>query len=186
MNSFAKDFKNIFLDFIEITLVSAAVFILVYLFAGQLLEVTGESMLPTFQDKEQIVAERISIKFRPLERGDIVIFRHPTQPSKLLIKRVIGLPNEKIKLDGYVEINGIRLLEPYVKSAGTTFGNTQIPEKSEYSIPPDTYVLLGDNRENSADSRQLGAISSDLILGRALMVFSPIKDFRIIKHYSYQ
>ena len=183
VNSLAKDFKNIFLDFLEITLISVAVFILVYLFAGQLLEVTGDSMVPTFHNKEQIVAEKISIQFRPLEHGDIVIFRHPEQPTKLLIKRVIGLPNETLLLsNGYVLINQNRIEEPYVASQGNTYGSSEITDNSDFLIPPDHYVLMGDNRKESSDSRHIGAISTDLIIGRALLVFQPLKNFRLVEH----
>ena len=183
VNSLAKDFKNIFLDFLEITLISVAVFILVYLFAGQLLEVTGDSMVPTFHNKEQIVAEKISIQFRPLEHGDIVIFRHPEQPTKLLIKRVIGLPNETLLLsNGYVLINQNRIEEPYVSSQGNTYGSSEITDNSDFLIPPDHYVLMGDNRKESSDSRHIGAISTDLIIGRALLVFQPLKNFRLVEH----
>ncbi|MFH1648915.1 MAG: signal peptidase I [Patescibacteria group bacterium] len=172
---------NILVDFFEITFIAVTVFVVVYVFVGQLLEVTGESMLPNFEDKEQIIAEKISVKFSDLERGEVVIFRHPEQRDKLIIKRVIGLPGETIKLDsGYVYINGEKLSEDYVKEKDTTSSGQVIKEGTEYEIAENSYIFLGDNREKSTDSRDWGAVSKDLIVGRGVLVYYPVEKFRIL------
>ncbi len=174
---------DILLDFIEITIIGATIFLLVYLFLGQLLEVTGESMEPTLHDKEQVIAEKLSTRFKPLERGEIVIFRHPEEHTRLLIKRVIALPLEKIKLEnGQVFINDVVLAEPYLAPGILTLGNQSIEEGEEYNVPPYSYVLMGDNREKSSDSRTLGAIREELIVGRALLVYYPLNSIRLIEH----
>ena len=173
---------NILLDFFEILFIGVAVFVIVYVFVGQLLEVTGDSMVPNFENKEQIIAEKISIKFKGLERGEVVIFRHPQQPDKLLIKRVIGLSGETIKINsGYVYINGNRLTEDYVKLPGTTGYGEVIKENIEYQIDKNSYVFLGDNREKSTDSRDWGAVSKDLIVGRGILVYYPINRMKLIE-----
>ena len=172
---------SILLDFFEIVFIVVTVFIVVYVFVGQLLEVTGESMLPNFEDKEQIIAEKVSIKFKDLERGEVVIFRHPEQRDKLLIKRVVGLPGESFQInDGYVYINEEKLSESYVKEKGDTSGGKVIQEKVVYEIEADSYLFLGDNREKSTDSRDWGAVSKDLIVGRGVLVYYPIEKIRFI------
>ncbi|MFH1648659.1 MAG: signal peptidase I [Patescibacteria group bacterium] len=174
---------NILLDFFEILFIVVAVFVVVYVFVGQLLEVTGDSMLPNFEDKEQIIAEKISVKFKDLERGEIVIFRHPEQRDKLLIKRVIGLPGESFKLDeGYVYINGEKLGEDYIKEKAVTGSGSVIKENVEYEIANDSYIFLGDNREKSTDSRDWGAVSKDLIVGRGILVYYPVEKIRLINN----
>jgi len=171
------------LDFIEILIIGATIFLLVYLFVGQLLEVTGDSMEPALSDKEQVIAEKLSTRFKPLERGEIIIFKHPEQHSRLLIKRVVGLPGEKIKImDGQVFINDKVLTEPYLKPGTTINGNKMIIEGSDYNINERSYILMGDNRDKSSDSRSLGAIREELIVGRAMLVYYPFNSVRLIEH----
>lgn len=172
---------NILLDFFEILFICTTVFVVVYVFVGQLLEVTGESMLPNFEDKEQIIAEKISVKFKELERGEVIIFRHPQQVDKLLIKRVIGLPGESFKLEGgYVYINGEKLSEDYVKEPAVTESGQVIKGGVEYQVEDDSYIFLGDNREKSTDSRDWGAVTKDLVVGRAVLVYYPLEKIRLI------
>ncbi len=171
------------MDILEILLIGITVFTLVYLFVGQLLEVSGESMTPTFQDKEQIIAEKISLSFKPLKHGEIVIFKHPETPEKLLIKRVIALSGDKIMLEnGKIVLNGTVLFEPYLEKDMKTEGGKAIEENKEYTVPGMSYVLMGDNRLESSDSRVFGAVKENMIIGRTLLVYSPLKNFRIIEH----
>ena len=177
-----REFFEILLDFLEITLIGVTVFILVYLFVGQLLEVTGNSMVPTLVDNEQLVAEKLTKKFKPLERKEIVIFRHPENNRRLFIKRIVGVPGDVIMIsEGDVYINGSKLNEPYLLNMSSTTGNKNIEEGSSYKIPENFYVLMGDNRAESSDSRQFGPISSELIVGRAMLVYYPFSNIRIIK-----
>ncbi len=178
-----KNFYDLLLDFVEITIIGTTIFLLVYLFIGQLLEVTGESMIPTLADKEQVIAEKLSMKINPLETGEIVVFRHPEQHTRLLIKRIIGLPDEKLKImDGQVYINGTLLEEPYLKNGIITKPAEHMSEGVEYKIPGNSYILMGDNRGKSSDSRHLGAIREELIVGKALLVYYPLNNFRLIEH----
>ena len=171
------------LDFSEIAIIGVTVFFLVYIFVGQLLEVSGDSMLPTLYNNEQIVAEKISLAFKPLEHGEIVIFRHPEMQNRLLIKRVIALPGDEIMLsEGKVVLNGEILNENYTVEGSSTNGSGLFQDLIKYTIPEHTYFLLGDNREESSDSRSFGAISEELIMGRALVVYKPLKNFRVIEH----
>lgn len=171
------------LDFTEILVISTTIFAVVYVFVGQLLEVSGNSMFPTYHDKEKMVAEKVSLKYNPIQRGEVVIFQHPNYQEKhLLIKRVIGLPGETLVLrNGLVYVNDEKLDEPYIESNVVTkqLENGLIKEGEEYEIPSDSYVLLGDNREQSTDSRYFGAVKRENIIGRPILVYYPLKSLRI-------
>jgi len=174
---------DILLEFFELTIIGALIFVIVYLFVGQLLEVSGDSMEPNFHDKEQIVAEKLSPNITELKRGDIVIFNDPTQKDKLVIKRIVGLPGEEVKIEnGLVYINNTLLEEPYL--AMDTYTNLKynhkIKEGEEYEIGEDSYIVLGDNRDNSRDSREWGALHKNNILGKAMIVYYPVKNFKIV------
>lgn len=170
------------LDLLEVAVIAAGVFIVIYFFAGRLLEVTGDSMVPNFQDKEQLIAEKVSVNFNPLKRGEVVILRHPLENDRLLIKRVIGLPGETIQLlNGFVYINESPLDEPYLAQATITNGQNFLQDGDKNEIPNDSYVVMGDNREKSTDSREWGYVRKDLIIGRAFVVFYPLNRFRFIE-----
>jgi signal peptidase I len=142
-------------------------------------------MTPTLLDKERLVAEKLSLKFKDLQRGEIVIFinpKYPEQQQKLIIKRVVGLPGETIDISGgKVYINEEELNEPYLEQQNITRGRSAIQEGTSYRVADDTYVLLGDNREHSRDSREWGAIKKDRIIGRALLVYYPFSNIHFVK-----
>jgi signal peptidase I len=168
------------LDIVEVVFISSSITILTFLFLAQPLEVTGESMLPTFQDKEQIIVEKVSIKYKPLERGEITVVRHPDNQQVFLIKRVIGLPGETIHFnEGDVFINGEILLEPYLNENTLTWGKTYIADGESITLNEDEYVMLGDNRDNSLDSRSYGPVSKENLVGRSFVVYYPIKNIRL-------
>lgn len=153
-----------------------------YFFVGQLLEVTGDSMYPTFYDKEQIIAEKLSIKVKDLKRGEILIFEHPFEKGRLLIKRLTGLPGETIRIrGGKVFINNVALEEPYLDNI-TTEGQSFLKEGLEYKIPENAYVMMGDNRIKSTDSREWGFVKKDLIVGRGVLVYYPLNRIRLVRN----
>lgn len=176
----ANKFTVFLLDLIEISFIAVAVFVLVWAFVGQPLEITGDSMEPTLHNQEQIISEKISGNFSELKRGQIVVFKHPDRPDVLVIKRVVGLPQEKLEIkDGGVYINDNLLEEPYTKGE-VTYGSEVIHSNVNIIIPSDHYVLFGDNRSNSTDSRKWGTIPEEDIVGRGFIVFYPITNIRII------
>jgi len=173
---------NTLLDFFELALLGTLIFITVYFLIGQLVEVSGDSMEPNFKNGQQMIAEKLTINITKIQRGDIVIF-NSLDTRNLLIKRVIGLPGEKIKIqDGLVYINDTHLDEPYlVKNTYTKLKyNNKMEEGKDYEIGEDSYVVLGDNREVSIDSRAFGSLHKNDILGKVILRYYPIKDFRII------
>jgi signal peptidase I len=176
-----RNILSILGEFFEITAIMAAVVVLCYIFVGQLLEVDGDSMFPTFKHQEQIVAEKLTLNYRKPERGEVMIFEHPTAKGELIIKRVIGMPQERLLIkDNSVYINDNILNEPYLTENTITEGNITIKENTEFLIPENHYVLMGDNRGKSTDSRYWGPISIEGMVGRGLFVYYPTANFRLL------
>ena len=142
-------------------------------FVAQPFIVSGDSMDPTFQDGEYLIIDELSYYFRAPERGEIVVFRYPYDPSKFFIKRIIGLPGETVVINsGTVRVKknendaGFILEEPYIEG-GTNKNISQLLASNEYFV-------LGDNREQSSDSRVWGPVKEKLITGRVLLRLFPV------------
>ncbi|MEQ1645630.1 MAG: signal peptidase I [Pyrinomonadaceae bacterium] len=117
----------------------------------------GRSMLPAIKDGDKLL---FSPEVSKLERGDIILFKYPKDPSKYYIKRIVGLPTEKIAVrDGKVLINDAPLEEAYVDDSF----NQQRPTLPEVTVEPSSYFVMGDNRDNSSDSRYWGTVDRALI-----------------------
>jgi signal peptidase I len=167
-----------FLDLIEVTFIGVAVFVIVYLFIGQPLEITGTSMEPTLANGEMIIAEKMTSRLDKLERGDIVVFKQPENKNVFVIKRIVGLPGDEITLTkDSVYINGTALNEDYVKTHQILVGK----EQETINVATNSYFLMGDNRSNSTDSRKWGPIDEQDIVGKAVIVFSPFEKARLIE-----
>jgi signal peptidase I len=156
---------------IKLTVVSLMVFIVVILISINLykssttinIEVIGKSMEPTLHSRQTLKAQKDTSK---IKRGDIIIFRFPGK-NKVLIKRVIGLPGEKIRIENEkVFINDKVLDEPYIKEQMNSSLDENLPV--DFVIPVDAYYVMGDNRNNSNDSRSLGVIPIKSILGKLI------------------
>ena len=180
MTQTKKIVKNILADVIEILIIGIAVFALAWIFLAEPLEVTGDSMKPTLQTSEQIIVEKLSMNFGEIESGDIVVFNSPEDPSSLIIKRVIGLPGDKINIrNGKVFVNEEVIEEPYLEENTTTDGKRLLPTQT-IKVPYEQYFVLGDNRVNSTDSRDFGTINEDEIVGKAVFVYFPVGNMRKI------
>jgi signal peptidase I len=149
------------------------------LFIAQPFIVSGASMAPTFETGEYLIVDQVSYRFHEPERGDVVIFRFPQDPSKFFIKRIIGLPGETVELsDGYTTIfnpsSGMRvkLDEPYLVTDRTD-------DDMSFPLASDQYFVMGDNRGASSDSRMWGAVPRENIVGRALMRLLPPGHFSL-------
>jgi len=141
--------------------------------------VHGSSMEPTLQNKNNLVMERVSYYFREPERYDIVIFNTTKAREKRLIKRVIGLPGETVEIrDGSVYINGALLASDVYAKNGYTSAMGAV------TLGENEYFVLGDNRDDSLDSRIIGAVPREDIIGRAMMRFWPLKGFTFFKRGS--
>ncbi len=181
------------LDTIEIITTAFALFVVVFLFVAQIHEVNGDSMLPNFHDKEYVLTDKISYKFKEPQRGEVVIFKAPPKPRDEYIKRLIGLPGEKIKIQNnkitiYNEERpeGFVLQEDYLKDGILTKGKSAIPPDVVFSIPKGEYLVLGDNREASSDSRHWGTVKKELLVGRAVFRIWPPTALSVVKHAEYK
>jgi signal peptidase I len=152
------------------TLVLVVVFVVtIRAFVVEAYVIHGKSMEPTFHDSERLLISKFAPRFEELHRGDIVIFNHPDEPGKRLIKRVIGLPGEEIQIvDGRVYVDGTLVDEPYLEA--TLRDGTHM---AKVLIEADHYFVLGDNRDISNDSRRMGTVPRDAVVGKALVLFYP-------------
>ncbi len=131
------------------------------------------SMLPTLQPGEFLLVDRISYRFKELNHGDIVIFHFPQNPSEDYIKRLIGLPGDTVKIaNGEVYVNGHQLTEPYLSGAPDYEG--------EWVVPEGAFFVLGDNRNQSSDSHSWGFVPKENLIGKALVVYWPIKEMKVL------
>lgn len=167
-------------EWMKVLVIAIALASLVRYFIFAPIIVEGESMLPTLQDQNRLVINKLSKDISDLTRFDIVVF---TGKNKDYIKRVIGMPGETIKYkDDQLYINGERISEPYLESYKKRLGPfDQFTNDFEINVPKGSIFLLGDNRLYSMDSRHIGPIHSGLLLGKASVVYWPIEEFRIIK-----
>jgi signal peptidase I len=154
--------------------VLVAFFIIVFVY--QPVKVEGSSMEPGLEDQERIFINKLVYRFESIERGDIVVFRNPRDTHKSFIKRVIGLPGDRIYISyGHVYVNGQQLLEPYVP-----FDFLDAKSFPEMVIPSNSYFMLGDHRSMSNDSREIGPIARHYIYGKAVFGYWPMEKLGIL------
>lgn len=181
-----KRIASFFFDIIETIVLALAIFVVIYLFLFQPHQVKGASMEPNFYDGEYILTDKASYRFRPPKRGEVVIFKAPRNPELDYIKRIIGLPQEKIKIEnGKVFINGQELKEEYLPKNVVVSGGLFLPKGKEVKIPENTYFVLGDNRSHSSDSREWGPIQKNEIIGRAFLRYWPLNRFGLLPKVKY-
>ncbi|MBI2551010.1 signal peptidase I [Candidatus Uhrbacteria bacterium] len=175
-----------FIQIVEILIIAVAIILPIRYFLIQPFYVKGASMEPNFYDHEYLIIDELSYRFRHPDRGEIVVFRPPTDSKQYFIKRVIALPGETIEVsEGKVTIsntdypNGIVLSETYLDSV-ETFG------KRRETLAEDEYYVLGDNRDESLDSRSFGPIRRSDIVGRVWVRGLPISRLRVFEGPVYQ
>lgn len=150
-------------------------------FVGQRTHVNGDSMNVTLEDGDNLIVDKLSYRFKDPERYDIIVFPYRYQEKTYYIKRIIGLPGETVQIiDGMVYIDGEMLPESYGKEVMEYAG---IASES-IELAEDEYFVLGDNRNNSSDSRDpsVGNVHKDQIIGKAFVRIWPLNKFGILKH----
>lgn len=156
-----------FLELIQVVLVSLAIIIPIRYFLVQPFYVKGASMEPSFYDHEYLIIDEISYRFREPNRGDIVVFRYPLDPSQYFIKRVIGLPGEKIRISsGQITVFDAQNPQGSALDEAAYLDNAFTSGEKTVTLKDDEYYLLGDNRGASLDSRIFGPVKDKLIVGR--------------------
>jgi len=189
---FLKRIGVFFLDIIQTVTLALSVFVVVYLFLFQPHQVKGQSMFPNFADQEFLLTDKISYRFNEPKRGEVVVFKAP--PSEACaeieceyIKRIVGLPGEKIKIENnQVFINGKALKEPYLPADFLTKPGRFLKEGEEFQIPPDSYIFFGDNRSHSRDSREFGPIKRSAIIGRAFFRYWPLERMGLVAKRNFE
>ena len=153
-------------------MISVVLAIFVILFIYQPVKVEGTSMMPTLDDQERIFINKFVYRFHfgNIDRGDTVVFWFPGDPTKSYIKRVIGMPGDRVAVDdGKVIVNGQALVENYVPPEYRD--QSSMPERT---VPEDEYFVLGDHRSSSNDSRAWGMVPRRYIYGKAVFIYWPL------------
>jgi signal peptidase I len=151
-------------------IISLAISAFIIIFLYQPVKVEGTSMMPSLVDQERIFVNKFVYRLEPIERGDIVVFRYPYDPSKSYIKRVIGMAGDRIRIDGgQVYVNGDALDESYVPA-----DYTDARTFPEVLVPANSYYVLGDHRSMSDDSRNFGPVNQSFIYGKAVFGYWPV------------
>lgn len=166
--SVAKKIGLLVFEVVKVVLISLAIIVPIRLFLVQPFYVEGASMEPNFYDKEYLIINEISYRFEEPQRGEVIILKNPADPGVYFIKRIVGLPGEIISINnGQVFIDGNLLNETYID-------NFSKDDVDSLTLGAEEYFVLGDNRNNSYDSRKFGAIDSDNIIGKVWLRGWPI------------
>lgn len=162
-------------DFFKVLLIAVLIIAPIRYFLFQPFVVHGESMEPNFADGDYLIIDELSYRLRDPARGEVVVLHPPNDPSQFFIKRIIGLPGERVLIrNGDVQIyndvypEGFIITEPYLVDVNITFGSVDI------RLGSDEYYVLGDNRLQSSDSRVWGPVKEEAIVGRAYIRALPV------------
>jgi len=173
-----KKAKQSFWELVRFVVLAILIVIPIRIFIAQPFVVSGSSMSPTFSSGDYLVVDELSYRLKDPIRYDVVVFKYPNDPSKYFIKRIIGLPNEIVEIKGnsvtvfnQEHPNGFLIEQPYVKIAGNN--------NLRFELKEEEYFVMGDNRGASSDSRYWGAVSKDLLSGRALIRLLPLNEIDV-------
>lgn len=173
--------ENFGFEMLKIIVLAIIIVTPIRMFIAQPFVVSGASMDTTFANGQYLIIDQLSYHFNAPERGDVIVFRFPLEPSKFFIKRIIGLPNDTVILQGKVVIiineanpEGIVLNESYLSPDKINDNSSSI------TLSADEYFIMGDNRKESSDSRSWGTLDREFIVGRALVRLFPVTTFSIL------
>ena len=177
-------------EILEIIIIAVVVVFFVRTYIVQPFLVWGSSMVPNFSTGDYILIDELSLHFRNPQRGEVVVLRYPHNSSIYFIKRIIGLPGERVLIkDNKITIfnneykDGFVLNESYLKSNSIT--EPRPNKTNEFLLGPEEYFVLGDNRQYSYDSRDWGLLKRENIIGIAKLRLWPIKEFSVFTAPSY-
>ncbi len=171
--------ENFFTELLKFALIAVVIVVPVRLFIAQPFIVSGASMDPTFENGQYLIVDELSYRVTEPDRGDVVIFKYPKDPTQYFIKRIIGTPGETVRISGgIVSVRSAQsttwetLQESYVVNEGNG-GNLEL------TLGQDEFFVMGDNRPESSDSRVWGPLPRDHIVGRALVRLLPLSTLSI-------
>ncbi|MGD0708476.1 MAG: signal peptidase I [Anaerolineaceae bacterium] len=157
--------KQLVIEFVQTVLLAVILYALIDAVVARV-RVENISMEPTLMPGEFLLVNKLAYHLGSLQRGDIIVFHYPGDPSQDYIKRIIGLPGDDIKVQsGEVMVNGFALTETYISAP---------PEyQGEWVVPTDSLFVLGDNRNSSSDSHSWGYVPESFVIGRAIFIYWP-------------
>jgi signal peptidase I len=168
------NWKRFLLDIVETLALAVVLFIGINAVSARV-RVDGFSMRPTLDDGEFVLVSKLSYTFGEFERGDVIVFHFPLNPEEELIKRVIGLPGDHVLVrDGQVFVNDRRLDEAYIEQAPLYSG--------EWFVAEGQLFVLGDNRNNSNDSKDWGMLPQENVVGKAVLIYWPPPMWNLLEH----
>ncbi len=166
-------------EIVKVLIISLAIVLPIRYFIVQPFIVRGQSMEPNFHERDYLIIDEFSYYFRQPERGEVVVFRYPRDPSQFFIKRIVGLPGEKVEIqNGRIKIinkefpNGFVLQESYLSPPN----HPSHPDEL-ISLTPTHYFVMGDNRDASSDSREWGPLDRGFMVGRVVLRAWPLEKF---------
>lgn len=166
-------------ELVRFAFIAIVIVVPIRLFIAEPFVVSGGSMSPTFENGNYLIVDKVSYKLSSPKRNDVIVFRYPNDKKKFFIKRIIGLPNETVDIEGNIVTivnedhkSGFKLDEPYVRNIAS---NTL-----HFVLKNDEYFVMGDNRSGSSDSRYWGAVNKNLISGKAFLRLLPVKKLDIL------
>jgi signal peptidase I len=163
------------IDVLETLILAVVLFVAINAVSARI-RVDGSSMEPTLHGGEYVLVNKLSYRLGQPDHGDVIVFYYPRDPEQEYIKRVIGLPGDRIDIrDGNVYVNGQLLEEPYIAAAPIYPGTWLVPDNSLF--------VLGDNRNNSSDSHSWGAVPNDYVVGKAVLTYWPPPAWGMIEHH---
>ncbi len=175
MKEALKAILDFVMDILETVVFVGSMFIVIYLFIITPNQVKGASMEPNFHTGDYILTSRITYKFRPIERGDVVVLKSPKNPDIEYIKRVIGLPGDKIVINdiGDVYLNDKIFVENYISAKTNVWETGCIKANEPYVVPAGYVFVMGDNRPRSSDSREFCAVPIESLIGNVFYRYFP-------------
>jgi len=168
------DWKRFVLDILETIVLAVVLFVGINTLSARV-RVDGYSMRPTLEDGEFVLVSKLSYFWGDVTRGDIVVFHFPLNPEEELIKRVIGLPGDRVMVEnGQVYVNGQAISEPYIAQSPLYSG--------EWLVEENHLFVLGDNRNNSNDSKDWGLMPMENLVGKAVLIYWPPPMWNLLDH----
>lgn len=168
------DWKRFVFDILETLVLAVVLFVGINALSARV-RVDGYSMRPTLEDGEFVLVSKMSYVWGEVTRGDIVVFHFPLNPEEELIKRVIGLPGDRVMVEnGQVYVNGQAISEPYIAQSPLYSG--------EWLVEENHLFVLGDNRNNSNDSKDWGQLPMENLVGKAVLIYWPPPMWNLLDH----
>jgi len=171
----AQEKKPFWREILESVILAVVLAAVIRLWLFEPFYIPSPSMQPTLYPGDRIIVNKLSYRLHPPERGDVIVFKFPLDPQRDFVKRVVALEQETIEVrQGYVYINGRRLEEPYLP-------HELVPDYGPIKVPRGHLFVMGDNRNNSEDSRFWGPLNQKYLIGKAFFVYWPPHHMELIK-----